>query len=99
VEGLDAFWQMKKRGLDQRRERQYDAIELPRNSPTGFVTAFFAVVMGFALIWHIWWAVVLGAIGAFATFMAFAWRKRDEYELPAEEIARIERARAGAVAA
>ena len=35
----------------------YEAIEMPRNSPTGFVCAFFATVMGFALIWHIWWMV------------------------------------------
>ena len=28
---------------------------MPKNSATGFVTAFFAVVIGFALIWHIWW--------------------------------------------
>ena len=98
VEGIDAFWQMKKRGLEQWRERQYRPIEIPRNSPTGFVTAFFAVVMGFALIWHIWWAVILGAIGAFVTFMAFAWRTEQEYELPADEVARIEREHAGRLA-
>ena len=30
-------------------------IEMPRNSPIGFVIAFFAVITGFSLIWHIWW--------------------------------------------
>ena len=33
---------------------------MPRNSPTGFITAFFATITGFALIWHIWWLVALG---------------------------------------
>ena len=56
---------------------------MPRNSPTGFVTAFFAVVTGFALIWHIWWLVVLGLIGAYATFVVFAWRDHDEELIPA----------------
>ena len=65
---------------------------MPRNSPTGFVCAFFATVMGFALIWHIWWMVILGLIGAFATFVVFAWRDHDEYEIPADEVARIDRA-------
>ncbi len=51
---------------------------MPRNSPTGFVCAFFATVMGFALIWHIWWMVAAGALGAFATFVVFAWRDHDE---------------------
>jgi cytochrome o ubiquinol oxidase subunit 1 len=48
--------------------------------------------MGFALIWHIWWMVALGAIGAFATFVVFAWRDHEEYLIPAAEVARIDRA-------
>ena len=31
-------------------------------------------------------------VGAFATFVVFAWRDHDEYEIPAEEVARIDRA-------
>ena len=38
-----------------RPAREYEPIEMPKNSAIGFVTAFFAVVTGFALIWHIWW--------------------------------------------
>ena len=90
VSGEDAFWALKKRAAEQ-AEPQYHAIEIPRNSPTGFVCAFFATVMGFALIWHIWWMVALGAIGAFATFVVFAWRDHDEYTIPADEVARIDR--------
>ena len=94
VEGIDAYWGMKARGREQKMA-EYEPIEIPRNSPTGFVTAFFAVVMGFALIWHIWWMVILGLFGAFVTFMVFAWRKQDEDELPADELARLEHERAG----
>ena len=64
---------------------------MPRNSPTGFIVAFFATITGFALIWHIWWMVILGGIGAFATFVVFAWRDRTEYRIPAAEVARIDR--------
>jgi heme/copper-type cytochrome/quinol oxidase subunit 3 len=63
---------------------------MPRNSPTGFIVAFFAVVTGFALIWHIWWMVGLGLIGAFATFVAFAWRDHSEYKLSAKQVAKID---------
>jgi cytochrome o ubiquinol oxidase subunit 1 len=42
----------------------YQAIEMPRNSPAGFVTAFFAVVMDFSLIWQIWWLAILGFLAA-----------------------------------
>ena len=48
--------------------------------------------MGFALIWHIWWMVLLGLVGSFATFVVFAWRDRVEYDIPAEVVARTDRA-------
>jgi cytochrome o ubiquinol oxidase subunit 1 len=94
VSGGDAYWRFKKRPAEEARsdeKPEYDAIEIPRNSPTGFVCAFFATVMGFALIWHIWWMVAAGAIGAFATFVVFAWRDHDEDTIPADEVARIDR--------
>ena len=74
------------------KEVDYQPIEMPRNSPTGFVCAFFATFMGFALIWHIWWMVIVALIGAYATFVVFAWRDHDEYEIPTEEVARLDRA-------
>jgi cytochrome o ubiquinol oxidase subunit 1 len=73
------------------KEPDYQPIEMPRNSPTGFVCAFFASVTGFALIWHIWWMAIIALIGAYATFVVFAWRDHDEYEIPAEEVARLDR--------
>ena len=95
IQGEDAYWGMKERALQQARlseEPVYADIEMPRNSPTGFVCAFFATFMGFALIWHIWWMVGLAAFGAYATFVVFAWRDNDEYIIPAETVARIDRA-------
>ena len=94
VETIDAFWEMKRRGLAA-TEPRFEAIEMPRNSAIGFVTAFFAVVIGFALIWHIWWAVILGLLGAVATILAFGWSDDRESELPARELAQLESARLG----
>jgi cytochrome o ubiquinol oxidase subunit 1 len=92
VEGVDAFWRIKQRRASAPEEAGYTDIEMPRNSPTGFICAFFAAVMGFALIWHIWWMVAVAAVGAYATFVVFAWRDRDDDIIPAEEVARIDRA-------
>src|SRR5438309_8967498 len=95
VTGVDAYWAIKAHAKQQdleKREPDYVDIEMPRNSPTGFVCAFFATVMGFALIWHIWWMVAVGGVGAFATFVAFAWRDHYDYVIPAAEVARIDRA-------
>jgi cytochrome o ubiquinol oxidase subunit 1 len=93
VVGEEAYWAIKSRAKRHQMEKSgvdYTDIEMPRNSPTGFVCAFFATVMGFALIWHIWWMVAIGGVGAFATFVVFAWRDHDEYIIPAEEVARID---------
>ncbi len=101
VTGIDAFWIMKQQASAQQAARpqqtaparppDYEPIEVPNNSATGFVTAFFAVVTGFALIWHIWWMVIVGIIGALATMLVFAWREQEEVEIPADEVARIDR--------
>jgi cytochrome o ubiquinol oxidase subunit 1 len=95
VEGRDAYWAMKQRARQQTKpdeEPAYTDIEMPRNSATGFVCAFFATFLGFALIWHIWWMAIVAVVGAYATFVVFAWRDRTEYIIPAEEVALIDRA-------
>jgi len=98
VEGEDAYWTVKEAARARhalREEPEYVAIEVPRNSPTGVICAFFATMIGFALIWHIWWMAGVGLLGAWATFVVFAWRDRTEYEIPAEEVARMDRANRG----
>jgi cytochrome o ubiquinol oxidase subunit 1 len=95
VEGEGAYWRMKQRAHENaaadNEVPDYADIEMPRNSPTGFVCAFFATFLGFALIWHIWWMVGLSALGAFATFVVFAWRDQDEIIIPASEVAKLDR--------
>jgi cytochrome o ubiquinol oxidase subunit 1 len=91
---LDAYWARKKLVRAKQGERaraEYEPIEIPKSSAIGFVDAFFAVVTGFALIWHIWWIAALGLFGAFAAFLVFAFRDEDEIEIPAYRIAEFER--------
>ena len=95
VAGVDALWTAKQQALrnpeHHDQSSQYRPIEMPRSSPLGFINAFFAVVTGFALIWHIWWMAGLGLIGAFMTFLFFAFRDEEEVEVPVEQIAQFER--------
>ncbi|WP_181179982.1 cytochrome o ubiquinol oxidase subunit I [Mesorhizobium sp. B2-1-3A] len=93
VEDEEPYWRIKQRGREEKRPdtEGYDPIEMPRNTPTGFVTAFFGTLIGFALIWHIWWLAIVGFIGAYITFVVFAWRDHGDYEIPADEVARIDR--------
>lgn len=92
----DAYWAAKAlAGADHHQPtqaRNYERIEMPTNSPVGFVNAFFAVVTGFALIWHIWWMAVVGLVGVFVAFLAFAFRENEEFGIPAETIAQFDHA-------
>jgi len=89
----DMHWHRKLYGqaLQAQPALDYEPIEVPNNTATGFVTAFFAVVTGFALIWHIWWMAALGIFGAFVTMLIFAFRDREEVEIPAKEVAEFDR--------
>jgi cytochrome o ubiquinol oxidase subunit 1 len=95
VTGLDAHWRSNE-STDARSNQPaptlgYEPIEAPKNSAIGFINAFFAVVTGFALIWHIWWMAGLGLVGAFVALLLFAFRDEDEIEIPAEKVALFER--------
>jgi cytochrome o ubiquinol oxidase subunit I len=95
VTGIDALWKKKRRERAQAqppKERKFEPIEMPKNSAIGFIIAFFAVVTGFALIWHIWWMAGVGAIGMFIAIIVFAFRLEEEIEIPVEQIARFEQA-------
>jgi len=96
VHSEEAYWGMKARALSLSRLADapaYQDIDMPRNTPVGVFTAFFASIAGFALIWHIWWMVLIGLAGAFAVLVALAWRQEDEFVIPATEVERLDRER------
>ncbi len=92
VSSLDAFWASKQRGTPV-AAAPLEPIDMPGNSANGFVTAFFAVVLGFAMIWHIWWMAILGLGCAVMTLMAFGWIERTDHRIPVETLIAEQRAR------
>jgi len=99
VEGEEAYWGIKLRAVETQQlapEPKYESIEMPVNSPVGIYTAFFSTVFGFAMIWFIWWLAIVALVAAYAGFAWFAWRDVHEFEVPAEEVARVDRARRAA---
>jgi len=96
VEQTDAFWESKKQG-GSRRALPASLVDLhlhvPRNTPVGVFTAFFTVILGFALIWRIEWLAALGLFGAIAVVLRESWKTDREELVLAQEIAAFERAR------
>ena len=100
VDSTDAFWVAKQRRNDgaQTPAVAYTSVHLPRSNPTGIFLAFFAVIFGFAMIWHIGWLAAIGFVGGIMVFLVQAWRPEREIEIPPEEIAEFESRAAGGAA-
>jgi cytochrome o ubiquinol oxidase subunit 1 len=99
VKRTDAYWYMKEHGAAHGAPPgSFSDMELPRNSPVGVFLAFFAVILGFALIWRIDWLAGVGLVGAVAVVLREAWKTDLEVRVPAEEVAAFEHAHATAIA-
>jgi len=94
VARTDAFWAAKQNPQEMTRlmgQRSYESLHIPRNNPTGFFVAFFSFILGFALIWRIWWLAVVGLIGLLAVGLMQAWRTDGEVHVSADEVAAADR--------
>ncbi len=92
VDSTDAYWRMKELGLPRRDVQEaFVDLHVPRNTPVGFFVAFFAVILGFALIWRIGWLTAVGLIGAVIVVLVQAWKTDREVRVPAEEVEAFER--------
>ena len=94
VARTDAFWAAKQNPEEMRRvmgQRDYESLHIPRNNPTGFFVALFSFILGFALIWRIWWLAVVGLIGLAAVGLMQAWRTDGEIHVSAHEVESVDR--------
>ncbi|MEC7729620.1 MAG: cytochrome o ubiquinol oxidase subunit I [Pseudomonadota bacterium] len=95
IHSIDSFWEDKQKNqgkaqLDDPETIQYQDIHMPRNTVAGPIMGAFSIVLGFALVWHIWWLAGVGALGIFAAFMGRIFNENTDYYVPADEVRRIE---------
>jgi cytochrome o ubiquinol oxidase subunit 1 len=105
VHGIDAFWEMKKAAANPGGGNPYEAqvnsrpayasIHMPKSSSVGFIAAFFSTLMGFALIWHIWWMALLGVLAGIGVLVVHAWNMDRDTDIPASELEAFDRAHPG----
>jgi cytochrome o ubiquinol oxidase subunit I len=94
VDREDAFWALKPGGKAAHiNETDIHGINIPKHTPLGFLIGFFAVILGFALIWHIWWLAALGVMGPLGILLRHAWRTDLEEHVSREHVVRAERRR------
>ena len=90
VEERDAFWAMKESGSAYRQPAHYAPIHMPRNTGAGLILSGFSLVMGFALVWYIWWLAAIGFIGMVATYILHTFNDDVDYYVPVDVIERTE---------
>ncbi len=98
VHDLDAWYDMKQRGY-RRPEGGYRPIHMPRNTATGVVLAGLALVLGFAMVWYIWWLAAVAFVGLIGYAIAHSFNYDRDYYIPVEDVVRAERGRAAGAAA
>ena len=92
VYDVDAWWDMKKHGY-QRPLNGFEDIHMPKNTGAGFVISMIALVLGFALIWHIWWLAIVSFAGLIIASIVHTFNYNRDYYIPASEVQATEDAR------
>ena len=90
VHDIDAFADMKEKGIVHQRPDRYHDIRMPKNTAKGFVIGALTFLFGFAMIWYIWWLAIVAAVGILITVIARAADDDTEYTIPAAEVEQIE---------
>jgi cytochrome o ubiquinol oxidase subunit 1 len=96
VTSRDAFWETKQTIAEAGKppHKAYTPIHLPKNSPAGLIIGGLAFLVGFGLIWHIWWLAGAAFIGIVLTLIIRLSNDDTEYTIPVAEIEKIEAANA-----
>jgi cytochrome o ubiquinol oxidase subunit 1 len=71
---------------------------MPRNTGAGAILGGLAFLLGFALVWHIWWLAIACASSMLAVIVVRTYDDDGEYCLPAGDVEKIEQRRYRALA-
>jgi cytochrome o ubiquinol oxidase subunit 1 len=63
----------------------------------GIIKGLLAMVLGFALIWHMWLPAAVAFVALLAVAIGHTFNYQRDYYIPAEEVVRVEDARTEAL--
>ncbi len=92
VHERDAWWDMKRHGY-RRPLEGFKAIHVPHNTGTGVILAALSTVLGFAMVWYIWWLAAACFVGLLAVAIGHSFNYERGFHITAEEVARTEHRR------
>ena len=99
VDSIDDFWEEKQKIKQGQVPAKpvYKDIHMPCNTGIGFILSLFSGVAGFGIIWHIYWAIVVGIIGIIACLITRSFQTKTDYYVKADEVAKVEASYANGV--
>ena len=89
VPSRDPYWDIKQQG--GLPAPKYEDIHMPKNTASGIYISGFLFVLGFAMVWHIWWLAAVCFVGALIVFIQRAFDENTSYIIPAEEVKQMEK--------
>ncbi|WP_062570270.1 cytochrome o ubiquinol oxidase subunit I [Pseudoalteromonas arabiensis] len=92
VDDIDAWTDMKEKGLAYKQEASYSPIHMPKNTSAGVLMSAALTTSCFAMIWHIWWLAAFGLLGAIAVFIKRCYTADVDYYVQPDEIVELETA-------
>ncbi len=98
IHDLDAWYDMKKRNAARPVDGFRD-IHMPRPTGAGIILSGISLVIGFALVWHIWWLVIAAFVALLAAAIIHTFNYDRDFHIPAATVAAVEDARTRQLAA
>lgn len=90
VHSRDQFWIDKRANL-KKPVQPYEEIHMPKNTPIGLYMGGFSFLLGFGLIWYMYWLAALAAIGMIACLIRHLYEKHPGYHLTPKEVEAYEK--------
>ena len=81
VHDLDAFADMKEKGIAYSKPERYQDIHMPKNTSSGVINGIFSFLFGFAMVWHIWWLAILSTLGILINVILRSADENTEYSI------------------
>lgn len=86
----DDFWEQKQRSL-KKPQALLEPIRVPKNTGIGVYIGLGAALIGFAIIWHIWWLALLGLVVTVLIVIMSTLREDTENIISVDEIMKTEK--------